>query len=371
MSVSGRAQLSSAPAAMPGGAECYTVFGEGDDLYRAMLGDIARATDAIRLESYIFAGDDVGWRFAKALAERAQAGVRVRMHVDAAGAWFEGTEKLLRHLRDAGVEARRFNRWCWRDPWRYNIRNHRKLLVVDATALYIGGFNIHRESSRVQVGNRRWRDVHVRLTGLLVQQAIRRFEELWDGLSTHTAPSWQGPHRLVPNATRACRRALHCLYLDALTAAMDSIAIVTPYFVPDRRFRAALARAVRRGVEVRVLLPAHSDQPLAQWASHVMARPLARRGVQFFAYRPRMLHAKVTLIDAQWGMVGSANADYRSFFINRELNFITRDPRICATLAALLAEDLAESQPLVLSGPRRRWVRKKFESLARRLRRLL
>lgn len=371
MSDAGRERYSSAPGAVPDDAERCDVFGEGDDLYRAMLTDIARATDAIRLESYIFAGDEIGWRFAKALAERAQAGVRIRVHVDAAGAWFEGTEKLFRHLREAGVEARWFNRWRWRDPWHYNRRNHRKLLVIDATALYVGGFNIHRESSRAQVGSRRWRDVHVRLTGSLVQQAITRFDELWDGRPTRTAPPWQGPHRLIPNATRACRRVLHCLYLDALTAATHSIAIATPYFVPDRRFRAALARAARRGVDVRVLLPAQSDQALVQWASHVLARPLARRGVQFFEYLPRMLHAKVTLIDAEWGMVGSANADYRSFFINRELNFISRDPTVCGELAVLMAEDIAESQPLGLSAPGHLRLREWRESLARRLRRLL
>lgn len=368
MSVSSRVPGSSA---VPEDAERCEVFGEGDDLYGAMLRDIAHATEEIRLESYIFAGDEVGWRFAKALAERVRAGVRVRVHVDAAGAWFEGTDKLFRHLRDAGVEARWFNRWRWRDPWHYNRRNHRKLLVIDETALYVGGFNIHRESSRTQVGNRRWRDVHLRLTGSLVTQAVARFDELWDGRPTRTVPPWQGPHRLIPNATRACRRVLHCLYLDALTAAVDSIAIATPYFVPDRRFRAALARAARRGVDVRVLLPAQSDQPLAQWASHVLARPLARRGVQFFAYRPRMLHAKVTLIDADWGMVGSANADYRSFFINRELNFISHDPEFCGQLAELLAEDMAQAQPLTLSAPGRLRLREWGESLARRLRRFL
>lgn len=347
------------------------VFGEGDDLYASMLTDIAEASHAIRLESYIFAGDEVGWRFAEALAERARAGVRVRVHVDAAGALFEGTEKLFRRLLDAGVEARWFNRWRWRDPWHYNRRNHRKLLVVDETCLYVGGFNIHRESSQALVGPRRWRDVHVRHAERLIDQAMALFDELWDGRPTRTPPPWDGLHRLLPNATRTCRRVLHCLYLDALADAEQSVFLATPYFVPDRRFRAALGAAARRGVEVRVLLPSQSDQRLVQWASHALARPLAREGVKFFDYLPRMLHAKVTLIDGRWAMVGSANADYRSFFVNHELNLVSRAPALCQQLNGLLAEDFAQARRLDLPRRPRNRVHALAESLAHRLRRWL
>lgn len=352
------------------GGRCK-VFGEGDDLYASMLADIAQATHAIRLESYIFAGDEVGWRFAEALAERARAGVHVQVHVDAAGALFAGTEKLFRRLQDAGVEARWFNRWRWRDPWHYNRRNHRKLLVVDETFLYVGGFNLHRESSRAIVGAQRWRDVHVRHSERLIDQAVTLFDELWDGRRTRTSPPWDGNHRLMPNATRACQRVLHCLYLDSLAAAQHSIILATPYFVPDRRFRAALGAAARRGVSVRVLLPSQSDQRLVQWASHALARRLARKGVQFFNYLPRMMHSKVTLIDGRWAMVGSANADYRSFFVNHELNLISRAPALCKQLQRLLDEDFAQARRLDLSPRSRYRVRTLLESVAHRLRRWL
>jgi cardiolipin synthase len=351
--------------------DACVVFGEGDELYATMLADIASAKQAIRLESYIFAGDEVGWRFAKALAERARAGVHVRVHIDAAGALFEGTEKLFRRLLDDGVEARWFNRWRWRDPWHYNRRNHRKLLVVDETCLYVGGFNLHRESSQAIVGAQRWRDVHVRHSERLIDQAIALFDALWDGRPTRTPPPWDGEHRLLPNATLACRRVLHCLYLDALAAAEHSITLATPYFVPDRRFRAALGAAARRGVAVRVLLPSQSDQRLVQWASHALARPLARRGVQFFNYLPRMMHAKVTLIDEHWAMVGSANADYRSFFVNHELNLVSRAPALCQPLQRLLDEDFAQACRLDLSQRSRHRARTFLESVAHRLRRWL
>lgn len=351
--------------------EPVIVYGEGDALYTSMLADIGQATDAIRLESYIFAGDEIGWRFAEALIKRAKAGVHVRVHMDAAGAFFEGTETLFRHLAKAGVNTRWFNRWRWRDPWHYNRRNHRKLLVVDEHCVYVGGFNIHRESSRILVGSQRWRDVHVRLVGRLIEPAITLFDGLWEGRATHMPPSWEGPYRLVPNATRACRHVLYCEYMEALAAATHSVRIATPYFVPNRRFRAALAAAAGRGVEVRVLLPAESDQRLAQLASHALARPLARRGVQFFEYRPRMLHTKATLIDDCWAMVGSANADYRSFFVNKELNLVSRAAALCRQLNALLDEDFLDARALKLPPHSRAGLYAIAEALAHRLRRWL
>tara|TARA_R110002049_G_scaffold58143_15_gene158542 strand:+ start:4191 stop:5315 length:1125 start_codon:yes stop_codon:yes gene_type:complete len=351
--------------------EAVTAYGEGDDLYAAMLDDIGRATDTIRLESYIFAGDEIGWRFANALARQAKAGVRVRVHMDGAGALFEGTEKLFRYLVEAGVEARWFNRWRWTDPWHYNRRNHRKLLVVDERSVYLGGFNLHRESSAVLVGAQRWRDVHVCLISQLVEPAIGLFDDLWEGRATPSPPPWVGPYRLVPNDTRACRHVLYCDYMEALTAAKHSVCIATPYFVPNRRFRSALVAAVRRGVQVRVLLPAQNDQRLVQWASHALARPLIQRGVEFFEYRPRMLHAKVTLIDEDWAMVGSANVDYRSFFVNRELSLVSRTTALCRQLDALMREDLSESRELKLAQRPPIGARALMEFVARRLRRWL
>ncbi len=348
-----------------------TVYGEGDDLYASMLEDIGQATDTIRLESYIFAGDEIGWRFANALAKKASAGVRVRVHMDGAGAFLEGTEKLFRHLRRAAVDTRWFNRWRWSDPWHYNRRNHRKLLVIDERCVYVGGFNLHRESSEALVGAQRWRDVHVRLNACLIEPAVGLFDDLWDGRATAVPPPWEGVYRLVPNATRMCRHVLYCEYMESLAAAKHSVRIATPYFVPNRRFRTQLVAAVRRGVEVRVLLPAHSDQRLVQWAGHALARPLARRGVQFFEYVPRMLHSKVTLIDDAWSMVGSANTDYRSFFVNRELNLVSRATTFCQQLDALMHEDFSSANELNLAQRPGDRVHAIAEAVAHRLRRWL
>lgn len=348
-----------------------SLFGEGDDLYAAMLEDMAQATETIRMESYIFAGDEIGLRFANVLAERARAGVRVCVHLDAAGAILEGTDDLFERLRREGVVARWFNHWRWRQPLRFNRRNHRKLLIIDRTSLYVGGFNIHRESSKAFVGCRRWRDVHVRHTEYLINHAVTLFDELWEGQITDQPPPWDGAHRLIPNSTRSCRRLLYCTYLDALRSAKRSVLLATPYFVPDRRFRRLLADTVKRGVDIRVLLPSQNDQRLVHWASRALARPLHRAGVQFFEYLPRMMHSKVTLIDDNWAMVGSANVDYRSFFVNRELNIVSQDLSLHAQLRALLRIDFGQARPLRFARRRAPFAHVIAASLARRLRRWL
>jgi len=339
------------PFALPfkGGTVDCRVFGEGDDLYAAMLTDIARAHTVVRLESYILAADEVGWSFARALAERARAGLRVQVLVDSAGALFEGTGKLFRFLRGAGVDARLFNRWEWRDPLRYNRRNHRKLLITDEESVYIGGFNIHRESSLAQVGSGRWRDVHIRVAGGVAGAAIELFDATWSGTTSRAVPPWVSAMRLVPNETAACRRVLRCLVLEAVTGARLRVFLATPYFVPDRGLRAALVGAVDRGVDVRILLPHTTDHPLLQKAGRAMARRLARKGVSFFEYLPRMMHSKLMIVDGRWACVGSANTDYRSFFVNRELNLVTTQPAACASLESLLTQDFAESRQLTPS----------------------
>lgn len=349
--------------------ERCAVFAEGDDLYDAMLEEIAQAKRSIRIESYIFAGDGVGWRFAKMLAEKARSGVRVQVQVDAAGALFENTESLFRYMQENAVVTQWFNRWRWRDPLHYNRRNHRKLLVVDETCVFLGGFNIHRQSSRSSFGPLRWRDVHVRVDNCLGGQAASMFDDSWAGIKRRSAPPWQGSFRVVPNSTSSCRRVLHCMYLDALAAAKHTVYLISPYFVPDRRFRSALAKASERGVDVKVLLPAVGDSRLVRWAGHALARPLTRRGVQFFEYLPRMLHTKLVLIDDSWAMVGSANTDYRSFFINQELNLISRAPWLCQQLKSIFLEDLDQSRRWDSSVPKLGSLGALAETVGHRLRR--
>ena len=339
------------------------LFIEGDELYQAMLADIKSAQKCVQLESYIFADDEIGRRFAVALIERAQAGVDVRVHIDAAGSLFLVSRKLLRDLRKQKVRLRIFHRWSWRKPLRYNRRNHRKLLVVDERVAYVGGFNIHKESSLAVFGRDRWRDTHIRFSGSLAEQAAQLFDRFWRG-DYHWTPALARDARseLVPNHSRECQEQLRCIFIDMFTHAQHSLYLTTPYFVPDRRTQRLLTVAARRGVDVRLLVPRKNNVRLVRWAAQAAYGELLANGVRIFEYLPRLIHAKTAVVDGNYATVGTANIDYRSFFLNYELNLFTRDTGLSMQLHKQYEADLLEAEEIKLrQWGRRFWGNRVFE----------
>lgn len=347
------------------------LFVEGDVLYAAMLASIRSARIAIRMESYIFAGDEVGQSFAEALAEMAQVGIDVRLHLDAVGAQGGLSRSLLRMLRQQGVRVKWFHRWSWRHPMRYNRRNHRKLLVIDDRVAYVGGFNIHRASSRRLYGEARWRDSHVAISGALALDAAKLFDAFWRGQRL-AMPAKDGVASLVANDTRTCRRYIRRLYSEAIATARQRIHLTTPYFVPDLLMQQQLMRAARRGVDVRLLVPSRSDVPATRWAAHAFYAVLIDAGVSIFEYLPRMLHAKTMTIDGSWAVLGTSNFDYRSFFLNYELVFTTSERRFSALLDQRFEVDLHESTPVTAKDwSARGWQKRVLEIIGWSVRRWL
>jgi cardiolipin synthase len=349
----------------------FQLFTEGDDLYADMAATITAASLSVRLESYIFADDEIGRWFADVLVETASRGVKVWLHLDAAGSLFWGSRRFFRALSDAGVKVRWFHRWSWRDPMRYNRRLHHKLLVVDGTVAYVGGFNIHRESSRRIVGEKRWRDTHVAIRGPLAAVAARLFDVFWRRrLNVKLPEEGVTTSMLVQNRSRAQRRDLRTIYADAFAVAGKSAFLTTPYFVPDRHTQDLLTSTAQRGVDVRLLVPAKSDVPIAQWAARAAYAGLLEGGVRIYEYVPRMLHAKTVVIDGNWVTIGTANLDYRSFFLNQELTLVSRDTVLCAALEAQFRKDLEQTEEILAANwPRRHWLERVLEMvgwLARR-----
>lgn len=333
--------------------QAVTLFFEGDALYEAMADDLAGSQSAIRLESYIFTDDEVGTAFIDLLGRAARAGIATTLRLDAAGCWGQMSNASLAKLARDGVRLVWSRAWSWRQPWAFHRRNHRKLLIVDNRVAYLGGFNIHRYSSRRTVGEQRWRDTHVRITGALVGDAIAVFDRymrlgrLWQPRTTHGI-------YLLPNRTAQCRHRLRCAFSDRFAMARERVWLTTPYFVPDRHSQNRLCEAAQRGVDVRLLVPVKSDVAIAQWASRAAYSRLLADRVRIFEYQPRVLHAKTALVDRDWGSVGTANFDYRSFFVNDELNLIAEDAAVNAELATQFERDLADSREVTAEPWRRR-----------------
>jgi cardiolipin synthase len=344
---------------------------EGDALYAAMLDDIRAATSQVRMESYIYAADEVGQALAAALIERAGAGCTVHLRVDALGSYDTLDDQLAAALTAGGVKLEWCHRWNWRRPLTIHRRNHRKLLIVDQRCCFLGGYNVHRETSLRAYGPDRWRDTHVRLTGDLVDRSIAAFDEyqrLAGRLPWHRLRGQHG--YLVPNLGLKRRFLLHRWLKQRCGRARRRIWLTTPYFVPPASIQRALIAAARRAIDVRVLVPRHGDVRLAQWASRAAYSRLLAGGVRIHEYLPRMLHAKTAVIDDDWSMVGTANLDYRSLFINDELVLWSDHPELNALLAGDFERDLADAEEITGQRWSRRfglaWIAEFIGWLARR-----
>lgn len=322
------------------------VFTEGDDLYAAMWADIAAARHTVWLESYIFSDDAIGHQFIEVLQDCRGRGVEVRVRVDAFGSRLGFSRELAKKLRDMEIKVERCMPLQWLKPWLYHRRNHRKLLVVDKAMAYLGGFNISALNSRRLSGDRRWHDTHLRLAGPIADEAAKAFLSIhYNALDCLCDEQYQAL-TLLSNSDRRCGHQLRLLLVEQLEQARQRIWLTTPYFVPDGRIQHELCRAAQRGVDVRVLVPAKTDAPIVRWAAHASYSNLLAAGVHIYEYQPRMLHAKTLVVDTHWCTVGTANLDYRSLFINYEINLAASSSELNGRLASNYLDDLKDAEEI-------------------------
>ena len=296
----------------------------GDDAFAAMLAAISAARSFIKLEMYIFSSGRLGQGFRDELVRAARRGVQVQALVDAFGS-ITLTDSFWEPLRQAGGDMRWFNPIALR---RFNIRNHRKLLVCDEESAIIGGFNIAPEWQGDGI-TRGWRDLGLQITGPLAQELSASFDDMFARadfkhkrfirlrrrpVRQHASDSagellLSGPGRGRSPIKLALRRDL----VHART-----VQIVAAYFLPPLRLSRALMQVARRGGRVQLILPGKSDVPLMQLAARSLFQRLLRAGVEIYEYEPQILHTKLVVVD---GVVyaGSSNLDTRSLNINYEL----------------------------------------------------
>ena len=371
-----RVDLCLTPERMLPGHRFHPLFG-GGEAYPAMLEAIASATQEILVETYIWADDGNGRRFLDAVCIKAQEGVKVRCIIDGAGSFgFSGA--AIGRMRDAGVQLSIFHPvGPWRRRWGWQVRDHRKLLVVDGRVAFAGGMNFSDDYAPVSWGGRGWNDAHARVEGPAVRELERLFEISW----RYAAPeTWTpaGRHRPVhdhpppvaihgsPTRVQAvavgrwlARHAIQHQFQHAMSHARERIWIQSAYFVPNRTLRGALRRAARRGVDVRVMLPRHSDVPGIGHASRATWGTLLRAGIHIYEWLPTMLHSKTLAIDGRWSTIGSYNLDQRSFAYNWELTLAVLDGEVAERLEERFRQDLQQCEEIEAARFLRRglWLR--------------
>lgn len=337
-------------------ARAVELLVDGRETFAALLAAIADAQQHIHLEYYIFEPDQTGTRLRDALIARAQAGVRVRLLLDAVGSSRLGSA-FLAPLKAAGIEL------AWFHPLhlkrllrrRINLRNHRKLAVIDGRVGFAGGVNIH-DAANDALDARAQRDLHLCLHGRVVRGLQQVFVEDWhyaSGVALADASLWPaseaGPiaaQLLVSGPDSPWELSLR-VQVEAIHQASWRVWLTTPYFVPGEAARMALTSAALRGVDVRILVPHRSDSRVVSAAARSYYSELLAAGVRVFEYGPRMLHSKALLVDADHCILGSANFDMRSFRLNFELGLLLHDAALAQRLEQVMTTDQANSREVL------------------------
>ena len=369
---------------------------DGPKTYAAMLSAIRGARQSVHMETYIFEADDIGKQFAAALSERARAGVKVRLIYDSAGS-FKTPKEFFKEISDSGVEVVEFNpiatATVLKDGFAaINHRDHRKLTIVDGRIAFLGGINISsvygsisgstsraRGAADLPFDKRPWRDMQTRIEGPVVADLQHAYLHQWARQKKEPVIEDKAYFPVVPaqgslvvraiegSASDQGVNAMYVAFVSAVENAEKEILIMNPYFVPHESLRRSLSEAAKRGVDVRLILPSHSDSPFAYHAGHSFYGGLLESGVKIYERKDRMLHAKTAVIDGVWSTVGSTNLDWRSLLYNDEVNAVVLGPEFAAQMGAVFRRDLAESDEITLEKWRNRPLTDRFKEMSARL----
>ena len=327
------------------------LFTDGREKFESLIADIENAKKSINIEYYIIKWDKVGIRLLKAIEKKAKEGVEVRLLMDALGCR-QITKRRIQPLIDAGVKCAFFFRPKMKIfLMRLNYRNHRKLVVIDNSIGYIGGFNIAREYLGLKEKFGYWRDTHVRIRGGAVHDINARFILDWRFASKENLdfssifleePVNAGNTgiQIVTSGPDNERQEVKRAYMKMIVSAEKNIYLQTPYFVPDASIIESLKVAALSGIDVRVMIPCMPDHIFVYWATYSYVGELIRSGVKVYIYDNGFLHAKTLVVDGKVASVGSANFDKRSFSLNFESNAIIYDRGIACKMESAFENDI-------------------------------
>ena len=359
-----------APGPVTLGANRLTLYTYGRDLYDAMLEAIDSARETIYIETFIWKHDEVGEEFKRRLLRKAREGVKVYAIFDGFGNGVVPREFKQFPPEIHTLEYHALHKpWHVFDPRRYAL-DHRKLLVVDGTTGFIGGYNIGTLYAT------QWRDTHLRIQGPAAAQLAQSFVDFWNHV--------HGPRKRLKayyrrrfnpfislHGTNAMRLTfpIRDMYIEAIDRAESSILLTNAYFVPDHILLDALKEAAARGVDVQVLVPGTSNHIVADWAARGYFTECLLAGIRLFGYRDAMIHAKTCTIDGQWSTIGTANLDRLSSVGNFEINVEVYSRELAHEMKQIFKCDKTNAEEITLERwSQRPWYQKISEFILTPLR---
>lgn len=332
------------------------VLTNGEETFKALFEELETAKKHIHLEYYIFKDDAIGQELLKVLLQKAAAGIKVRILLDGWGSFTYA--RRFKQLRQSGIEVE------WFYPIRFpflsshlNLRNHRKIVVVDGRVAFMGGLNVGDEylSRTKRFGF--WRDTFLKLEGDAVHFVQMTFLNDWNSvtrqeigdLSFYPKPETFDNQliQIAASGPDADLESALLIYFSALSSAEKKLYLSTPYFVPDESTLMVLKAAALSGLDVRILIQGIPDHKLTYWASHSYFEELLEAGVKIYRYQKGILHAKVLILDGEIGGLGSTNFDMRSFSLNYEITAFVYDPCFAERLEADFYHDISDSLEIV------------------------
>lgn len=347
-----------------------TLLQDGPATYQSMLTAMRMAKDHINLETYIFEDDEIGRIFADLLLKKQAAGVQVNLIYDSVGC-LNTPKEFFDHLSASGIQVLEFNPVNPlvgnKKEWLLNNRDHRKLLVVDGRIAFIGGINIsefYSSGSSIRSASKKaektlgWRDTHLRIEGPVVTELQKLFMETWrKQKGAQLADKNYFPKlfkqgdaivRAIGSASADPHSLIYLTLLSAIDHAQLQVHLTNAYFVPDPQLVKALTDAAHRGVDVKLILPSHTDSWAVFHAGRSYYSKLLRSGVKIYERRGTVMHSKTASIDGVWSTIGSTNLDWRSFLHNDEINAAILDRDFSTQMETLFAKDLAECDAIEL-----------------------
>ncbi len=359
------------------GGNKVDVLVDGEETYDAIGAAIDSARHHVHAQYYLIRNDATGRWFRDRLVAAAKRGVVVRLLLDGYGCLALG-RSWRRPLLRAGARVADFlpMRSVLLQP--VNLRNHRKIVVVDGETAFTGGFNVGDEYKAGMPGVGTWRDVHLRITGAAAAELQRVFFQDWAFATKEPIDSVayfprESPKRgdatvaIVTSGPDTRTEAIHRLFFGAIVGGEHEVAITTPYFVPDESILVAMELAAMRGVDLKLVLPSRSNHRVTFHAGRSFYTQLLEAGVDIREYAPGIVHAKTLIVDSAVSLVGSANMDLRSFRLNFEVHALVHDRAVAARLRETFQADISKSRRVDLAEWQARPWRARIKEGASRL----